>query len=54
MEKKKKRDKEGIAFVAFMFIGFAISVLIGRYDVFPFLGLGLGFAAMLVVMLTNR
>lgn len=54
MVKNKKHESEGIAFVAFMFLGFAIAILMGRYDVFPFLGLGLGFAGMLVVMMMNR
>jgi hypothetical protein len=55
-KKKRKRDNEsaGIAFVAFLFIGFAISILMGRWDAMPFVGLGLGFLAMLVVMLKYR
>ena len=54
MAKSKKHEMEGIAFVGFMFIGFALSALVGRWDIFPFLGLGLGFVAMLVVMMLNR
>jgi hypothetical protein len=50
---KKKHDAEAIAFVGFMFLGFAIAALMGRWDVFPFLGLGLGFIAMFVVMLKS-
>ena len=54
MEKKKKRDMEGVAFAGFMFLGFAISVFIGRWDTFPWLGLGLGFIAMFIVMFATR
>ena len=54
MVKNKKKEMEGIAFVGFMFIGFAISILISRWDIFPFLGLGLGFIAMLAVMITQK
>ena len=54
MVKNKNHEMEGIAFVGFMFLGFAIAGLTGRWDVFPFLGLGLGFIGMLVVMMINR
>ena len=54
MAKNKKHEMEGIAFVGFMFLGFSISILMGRWDTFPFLGLGLGFIGMLVVMMMNR
>jgi hypothetical protein len=53
-KKDKKHEAEGIAFVGFMFLGFTISILIGRYDIFPFLGLGLGFIGMLGVKLANK
>lgn len=48
--KKKGNDAEGIAFVAFFFVGMAIGAAFGRWDVGPFLGLALGFLAMLFVL----
>ena len=51
MFKKKDDDVAGIAFVGFLFLGMAVGALMGRWDVGPFLGLALGFIAMLLVML---
>jgi len=53
MAKSKDKSKElsGIAFVGFFFLGMALGALFGRWDVGPFLGLGMGFIAMLMVMM---
>jgi len=51
MFKKKKEEPAGIAFVGFLFLGMAIGAIYNRWDVGPFLGLAMGFIAMLLVML---
>jgi len=51
MGKDKAKELGGIAFVGFFFIGMAWGAFNGRWDVGPFAGLGLGFIAMLIVML---
>jgi len=53
MKEKKDKAKEmsGIAFVGFFFIGMAAGAFYGRWDVGPFAGLGMGFIAMLLVMM---
>jgi hypothetical protein len=50
---KKDKGKElgGIAFVGFFFLGMAFGALYGRWEVGPFMGLGMGFIAMLLVMM---
>lgn len=52
--RNKSKDVEGIAFVGFFFLGMAIGALFGRWDVGPFLGLALGFIAMLIVMMKAK
>lgn len=47
--KKEKKDTEGLAFVGCLFIGLAIGALYNRWDIGPFLGLGMGFIAMMLV-----
>jgi len=51
MAKEKSKETAGIAFVGFFFLGMALGALYGRWDVAPFLGLAMGFIAMLVVMM---
>ena len=54
MSKRKRdnsRDMPGIAFVGFFFVGMALGAFYGRWDVGPFAGLGMGFIAMLLVMM---
>ena len=51
---KQGKDLGGIAFVGFFFIGMAIGAIFGRWDVGPFLGLGMGFVAMLIVMMKAK
>lgn len=52
---KKKSDPKdeasGFAFVGFMFLGFTIAIFYHRWELMPFLGLGLGFIAMMAVKL---
>ena len=50
-KKSKGREIGGIAFVGFFFLGMALGTLYGRWDVAPFIGLAMGFIAMLVVMM---
>lgn len=50
-KKDKTKDMSGIAFVGFFFIGMAVGAFYGRWDVGPFAGLGMGFIAMLLVMM---
>ena len=47
--KNKRKDLEGIAFVGFFLLGMALGAFYGRWDIAPFVGLALGFIAMLVV-----
>jgi hypothetical protein len=49
MKKYKDNELGGLAFVGFLFIGMALGALYGRWDVGPFLGLGMGFVAMMLV-----
>ena len=51
---RKKDDPTGFAFVGFFFLGFALAAFYGRWDVSPFLALGLGFTAMMVVGLMKK
>ena len=53
-EKDKGKEFGGIAFVGFFFVGMALGAFYGRWDVGPFAGLGLGFIAMLLVMMKYR
>ena len=54
---KRKRDKKdeegGIVFVGFLFLGMAIGAFYGRWDIGPFLGLGMGFVAMALVRMSK-
>ena len=50
-KRDKIKDMSGIAFVGFFFIGMALGAFYGRWDVGPFAGLGMGFIAMLLVMM---
>ena len=50
-KKDKEKEMSGIAFVGFLFIGMALGAFYGRWDVGPFAGLGMGFIAMLLVMM---
>ncbi len=49
--KGKGNELGGIAFVGFFFLGMALGAFYGRWDVGPFAGLGMGFIAMLLVMM---
>ena len=49
--KRKDNELGGIAFVGFFFVGMALGAFYGRWDVGPFAGLGMGFIAMLLVMM---
>lgn len=51
MAKSKEKEIEGIALVGFFFLGMALRAIFKRWDVGPFLGLGMGFIAMLMVMI---
>jgi hypothetical protein len=48
-KKSKKDDEAGMVFVGFLFLGMAIGAIYGRWDIGPFLGLGMGFIAMAIV-----
>lgn len=50
----KPKDMAGIAFVGFFFIGMAAGAFFDRWDVGPFAGLGMGFIAMLLVMMKYK
>ena len=54
MAKYKEKDMAGIAFVGFFFVGMALGAFYGRWDVGPFAGLGMGFIAMLIVMMKYK
>ena len=47
--KNKREDEGGMAFVGFLFLGMAVGAIYGRWDIGPFLGLGLGFIAMAII-----
>jgi hypothetical protein len=51
--KKKREDEGGMAFVGFLFLGMAVGAIYGRWDIGPFLGLGLGFIAMAIIRMRN-
>jgi len=53
-KKDKGKETGGIAFVGFFFLGMALGALYGRWDIAPFLGLAMGFIAMLVVVMMKR
>lgn len=51
--KKERKELSGIAFVGFFFAGMAAGTFMGRWDMAPFIGLALGFIAMLIVGLKS-
>jgi hypothetical protein len=48
-KRNKKDDMAGYVFVGFLFIGMAVGAIYGRWDIGPFLGLGMGFIASAIV-----
>ncbi len=54
MGKNKADEAGGLVFVGGFFIGFAVGVLMGRYDVAAFLALGIGFLGMAAVRLKSK